>query len=117
MIFIILLLSALTMIAFEFESLLTFFIYLHYAQNLYTNAEEICLKEVGCFANAFPWATFPTEHWPIVRMRSMPLEPSQIDAKLLRWHNNTWIPIQNKTDFNNWYDVRKVIDKHLHLHM
>ena len=96
------------MLAFEFESLVSFFVYLHYAENLYTSAEKVCLHEVGCFENSFPWITYPTEKWPLVRMRSMPLEPGQINAKLLACNGTEWIHVQNLTTFQNWYDYKKV---------
>ena len=47
-------LTTLTMIAFQSETIITFLIYLHHAENIYTNAEEFCLNELGCFDNDFP---------------------------------------------------------------
>ena len=108
MLFTIVILTAIAMLAFEFESLVSFFVYLHFAENLYTSAEKVCLNEVGCFENSFPWATFPTEKWPIVRMRSMPLEPNQINAKLVACHGSDWVSVENQAEFDNWYDYKKV---------
>merc|ERR1712130_385351 len=103
----ILLLTTLTMIAFELGSVISFFIYLSCAENIYTSAEQICLTEVGCLDNNFPWVTFPVEKWPVVRMRSIPLKPSEINPELVLWSDGGWIPIRNKSDFDQLYNRQK----------
>ena len=77
-------------------------------------ARDVCLDDfyqVGnteCFEMSFPWVTFPEKYWPMIRVFSGPMPLNEINITLHIYHENDFIQISNKTEFEDFYNHEQV---------
>ena len=77
-------------------------------------ARDVCLDDfyqVGnteCFEMSFPWVTFPEKYWPMIRVFSEPMPLNEINITLHIYHENDFIQISNKTEFEDFYNHEQV---------
>ena len=77
-------------------------------------AKDVCLDDfytVGnteCFDMSFPWVTFPEKYWPMIRVFSEPLPLKEINITLHIFNENHFIQVNNKTEFEQFYNQDQV---------
>nr|AAS21358.1 triacylglycerol lipase-like protein [Oikopleura dioica] len=70
-------------IGVEFERIISTLTYFVNAKEVFTDKEQFCYDDLGCFNNSFPWTTFPT------KLSSIPISPEKIAVEMLFYKNKS----------------------------